>query len=268
MGNWANKKPMRRMGGFYRYGPGPALILFLTPLLIAAAALWWQHYHDDLDDARRAAESEFRIVTSVLTDNIQKKNYQVIDTLLNEWGANSHDIVELRLVAANGFVLGQYQRHEPAQHSLELKTLIEYSYDKKATLTAKKDLATVYAKRDNLALQLIVGSLFVGSAFWFLIDTVIRRRREAAVLKARTEELFEEKQLVEITLHSIGDAVITTDPLGKIAYMNPIAEQLTGWSQPEARDQPLPDVFRIVDEVTRKPAINPVALCLEEGSVV
>ncbi|WP_372523957.1 EAL domain-containing protein, partial [Sulfuricaulis sp.] len=46
------------------------------------------------------------------------------------------------------------------------------------------------------------------------------------------------------------------------------AEQLTGWSQPEARDQPLPDVFRIVDEVTRKPAINPVALCLEEGSVV
>jgi diguanylate cyclase (GGDEF)-like protein/PAS domain S-box-containing protein len=171
-------------------------------------------------------------------------------------------------VAANGFVLGQYQRHEPAQHSLELKTLIEYSYDKKATLTAKKDLATVYAKRDNLALQLIAGSLFVGTAFWFLIDTVIRRRREAAVLKARTEELFEEKQLVEITLHSIGDAVITTDPLGKITYMNPVAEQLTGWSQSEARNRPLPDVFHIIEEATRKPAANPVARCLEEGSMV
>ena len=256
------------MRGFYRHGPGAALILFLTPLLIAAAALWWQQYRNDLDEARRAAESEFRIITSVLTDNIQKKNYQVIDSLLKEWGANSPDIVELKLSAANDFVLGQYQRPEPALHSLELKTLIEYSYDKKATLTAKKDLAWVYTKRQTLALQLIAGALFVGAAFWFLIDTVIRRRREAAVLKARTEELFEGKQLVEITLHSIGDAVITTDPFGKITYMNPVAEQLTGWSQPEARDRPLLDVFHIIDEATRKPAANPVARCLEEGNAV
>ncbi len=259
---------MRLLNGFHRHGAWAALIVFLAPLLIAAAALWWQQYHHDLEEARRAAESEFRIVTSVLTDNIQKKNYQVIDSLLKEWGANSPDLVEIRLVAENGFVLGEYQRSSRAQHDLELKTPIEYSYEKKATLTAKKDLAWVYAKREKLALQLIAASLFVGAAFWFLIDTIIRRRREAAVLKTRTEELFEEKQLVEITLHSIGDAVITTDPLGKITYMNPVAEQLTGWSQPEARHRPLLDVFHIIDEATRKPAANPVARCLEEGSVV
>jgi len=259
---------MRLLNGFHRHGAWAALIVFLAPLLIAAVALWQQQYRNDLDEARRAAESEFRIITSVLTDNIQKKNYQVIDSLLKEWGANSPDIVEIRLVAANDFVLGEYQRSSRAQHDLELKTPIEYSYEKKATLTAKKDLAWVYAKREKLALQLIAASLFVGAAFWFLIDTIIRRRREAAVLKARTEELFEEKQLVEITLHSIGDAVITTDPLGKIAYMNPVAEQLTGWSQPEARHRPLLDVFHVIDETTRNPAVNPVAQCLEEGSVV
>jgi hypothetical protein len=100
---------MRRMGGFYRHGPGPALILLLTPLLIAAATLWWQHYHDDLDDARRAAESEFQIVTSVLTNNIQKKNYQVIDSLLKEWGANSPDIVEAKASRPSGKYKGEMQ---------------------------------------------------------------------------------------------------------------------------------------------------------------
>ena len=259
---------MRLPNGFHRHGAWVALIVFLAPLLIAAAALWWQQYQNYLDEARRAAESEFRIVTSVLTDNIQKKNYQVIDSLLKEWGANSPDIVELRLVAENGFVLGEYQRSSRAPHDLELKTLIEYSYEKKATLTAKKDLASVYAKRQKLALQLIAAFLFVGAAFWFLIDTIIRRRQEAAVLKARTEELFEEKQLIEITLHSIGDAVITTDPLGKVTYLNPIAEQLTGWSRQEARNKPLAEVFRIVEEATRKPAGDPVARCLAEGHSV
>ncbi|MEK7206601.1 MAG: hypothetical protein AAB134_01800 [Pseudomonadota bacterium] len=115
------------------------MILFLALLFLGGLALWRQHYLDNLEEATHSEQSEFRIITSVLTDAIRKKNYEVIDELLKDWGRNASDTVELKLVADNGFVFGQYQRREPAEHSLEFKTSIEYSYNKKATLTAKED---------------------------------------------------------------------------------------------------------------------------------
>jgi diguanylate cyclase (GGDEF)-like protein/PAS domain S-box-containing protein len=74
----------------------------------------------------------------------------------------------------------------------------------------------------------------------------------------RTEnELQVEKELAQVTLHSIGDGVITTDAAGRVEYLNPIAEQYTGWSTADARGRPLPEVYRIVDERTDK-AIDPI----------
>ncbi len=59
------------------------------------------------------------------------------------------------------------------------------------------------------------------------------------------EALHDEKERIQVTLHSIADGVITTDREGKIQYLNPIAEQLTGWSNEAARGMPLDRVFRI-----------------------
>ena len=66
---------------------------------------------------------------------------------------------------------------------------------------------------------------------------------------ARTEaDLEHEKELAEVTLHSIVDGVITTDASGRIEFMNPVAEQYLGWSGTEARGRPLTEVYRVVDE--------------------
>jgi PAS domain S-box-containing protein len=73
---------------------------------------------------------------------------------------------------------------------------------------------------------------------------------------------------LRITLHSIGDAVITTDATGCITRMNPIAEALTGWTNQEAESKPLIEVFRIVNAQTRQPAFNPVRHVLESGQIV
>lgn len=71
-----------------------------------------------------------------------------------------------------------------------------------------------------------------------------------------------------VTLSSIGDAVIATDSLGHIAFLNPIAEALTGWSQAEASGRPLEEVFVIVNETTRTAVDNPVEKVLRTGYVV
>ena len=87
--------------------------------------------------------------------------------------------------------------------------------------------------------------------------------------RKRAEELlFEEKERAQVTLQSIGDAVISTDADGRIYFLNPIAEALTGWRANEAMGRPLVDVFHIVDEDKREPAPDPVARSLVEGKVV
>ena len=95
----------------------------------------------------------------------------------------------------------------------------------------------------------------------------VQKRREEE-LEAIRSELFDAKELAEITLHSIGDGVITTDARGIIQYLNPVAEKLTGWKTAEALGMPLAQAFFIVDETSRRPARNPVTTCLEQGQTV
>src|SRR5437763_13440587 len=71
----------------------------------------------------------------------------------------------------------------------------------------------------------------------------------------------------QVTLSAIGDAVLTTDPEGRITYMNPVAESLTGWVAAEAHGQTLEDAFRIVDEETRQAVDQPVRRVIETGLV-
>ena len=85
--------------------------------------------------------------------------------------------------------------------------------------------------------------------------------------KAAERALFEEKERAQITLESIGDAVITTDALGQIEYLNPVAEELTGWDNRRAVGRPIDEVVRLVNEHTKEPVDNPVLRCLAEGRV-
>ncbi|MHC5539002.1 PAS domain-containing hybrid sensor histidine kinase/response regulator [Singulisphaera rosea] len=90
----------------------------------------------------------------------------------------------------------------------------------------------------------------------------IRRRQRVE------DELREQKEWLGVTLSSIGDAVIATDTEGRIIFMNPVAQALTGWGQDEASDRPLAEVFRIINEETRHTVENPVDKCLREGTIV
>jgi len=91
-------------------------------------------------------------------------------------------------------------------------------------------------------------------------DVRTRKRVELA--------LYAEKERAEVTLHSIGDAVIATDASGMIEYLNPVAELLTEWPVAEARGHPLHTVFRVIDELTGEAVADPVSRYLNEGSAV
>ena len=110
-------------------------------------------------------------------------------------------------------------------------------------------------------------TLLLLSAVGYL--TVRRMARERIQEKAAAESLlWEAKERAEVTLHSIGDAVVTTDVSGRVTDINSVAESLMGYPRAEMLGKPLDTVFKIVREGDHAPAANPVQRVLQEGKII
>ena len=101
----------------------------------------------------------------------------------------------------------------------------------------------------------------------YFSDVSERKQAEAAIRRSVTQ-LGIERDRLAVTLRSIGDAVISTDGAGRVELFNGVAEQLTGWTAEDARGRPIHEVFTIIDEESRQPAVSPVGRVLEEGVVL
>lgn len=92
--------------------------------------------------------------------------------------------------------------------------------------------------------------------------------RDISKRKRMEEELQAEKMRLNVTLRSIGDGVIVTDPKGRVVFLNRIAEDLTGWTEKEGLGKPLYEIFHIINENTGETCENPVDQVIETGSIV
>jgi diguanylate cyclase (GGDEF)-like protein/PAS domain S-box-containing protein len=99
----------------------------------------------------------------------------------------------------------------------------------------------------------------------YSFDRAIRNMVERQTAE---EVLFTEKERAQVTLNSIGDAVLSTDMLGNVTYLNAVAEKMTGWLKEDALGRPLAKVFEIVDGSTRQPSPNPMELALKKNETV
>jgi PAS domain S-box-containing protein len=95
-----------------------------------------------------------------------------------------------------------------------------------------------------------------------------RAIRYAIERKQAEEQLLEQREWLRVTLTSIGDAVLATDTAGRITFLNPVAESLTGWKKEEALGQPIQSVFRIIDERSRRVSDDLVARVLKENRII
>ena len=112
------------------------------------------------------------------------------------------------------------------------------------------------------ALAALLGLALAAAVFVALRVLPLRALRRAM------DALSREKERAEVTLRSIGDGVITTDALERIEFLNPVAEKLTGWSSEDARNRPLNEVFRLVNELTDEPLASPMQKALAEKRIV
>jgi len=102
-----------------------------------------------------------------------------------------------------------------------------------------------------------------GQPRYFVLQT-----QDISERKAFEEALHHERELAEVTLRSIGDAVITTDLQLCITSLNPIAEAMTGWTSSEARDRPIGEIFQLHDALSGQPVANPLRAAIEHDTIV
>ncbi len=100
------------------------------------------------------------------------------------------------------------------------------------------------------------------------VETLVAHCAQALLRATRLEREGEAQRWLATTLWSIGDAVIATDPDGRVRFMNPVAQTLTGWAEDDARGRPLDEVFAIHSEQTGAVVESPVAKVLREGTTV
>ncbi|HEV8199616.1 MAG TPA: CHASE3 domain-containing protein [Candidatus Polarisedimenticolia bacterium] len=112
-----------------------------------------------------------------------------------------------------------------------------------------------------LGLTTILGVLMVCVAFEFSRQSLRVQRRGADLIA-------DERERLRVTLASIGDAVIVTGVDGRIAFLNAVAEALTGWTQSEAAGRPLGEIFHLLDETTRARQEAPGLRAMREGAIV
>lgn len=108
----------------------------------------------------------------------------------------------------------------------------------------------------------------LGLVQWGERQMVLAMVRDISERKQAEDALAAEKELLAVTLRSIGDGVITTDQEGKVLLLSRIAEKLTGWSEEEARGKPLHEVMPLVHRVTRQRLESPVRRVLDSGQIV
>jgi len=97
---------------------------------------------------------------------------------------------------------------------------------------------------------------------------LLRALRYAIERKTMEEALFVEKERAQVTLNSIGDAVVCTDISGNITFLNLVAQKMTGWSLQEATSRPMAEVLRILDASSRETTPNPMDMAVGRNRTV
>lgn len=117
-------------------------------------------------------------------------------------------------------------------------------------------------RRDGTEFPAEISRAVIGTAPERCVHVTIR---DLTAWRRAQESLLREKEHALTTLDSIGDAVMTTDLAGRITYMNPVAERLTGWRNTQAIGEPMDIVLNLISDVNRQPMESPVVRCLREG---
>lgn len=200
----------------------------------------------------------------LVSDNPSQTNrVNAVRSQYGSWMGYAQDVIALRAVG------GEYEPRVSGGEGKRLMDSMRAQFT--ALIETEETLRNERTRATRRATQIAVGSGLVAAMLLGVVLAIFIRRQLVAVSRSYQLALLteqEQRQWLNITLTSIGDAVIVTDAEGRVNLINAVAESVTGWKMPEAVGRPLPEVFRIVNEETRGEIENPVTKVLRAGQVL
>ncbi len=219
-----------------------------------------ERYLEPYASSQRTIEADVVRVRSLTADNAaQEEDLERVVAAVNR----RLELIEqsIRLRRDSGFAAAQatVTTGEGKRLMDDMRTIVARMEAREEALLEQRNAE---ARRSYRAAQTL-GLVTTGLALLVLGLLFTGTRRFGA--ERRRAEQFADR--MNITLRSIGDAVLTTDNQGRILEMNPVAQALMGWTEAQAAGRPIEDTLIIVNEQTRRPAENPVGRVLREGIV-
>lgn len=228
------------------------------------AADWIKHTYEVLNTLTEIRSGSLQIELSNQNFRItqDKQNLRTRDAMA---AIREKNLQRVRTLTQDN--TAQQARWQKLQKLIDAQTPIYATLDE----MAHEELGLLKQRRriqsDDRRITLFAGVFSTLGLLLMLILGYRLIRRQLADTATSQKALARSEESLATTLHSIGDAVLTTDLEGRVTRMNSVAERLTGWTQEEALDQPVTTVFRIIHEHTRMPAEIPVGQALATGQV-
>ncbi len=259
---------MRRKGPILGFGAGNWLVLAaLAGLLIVVVHQLTQLQRERLRaTVAEQARDDIELIRASVQKALHEQDYQSIEPIVRQWGRGRGDIQEIRLVAANGFVIARYQRERPAAKVLQLTEKIPHFYKGHAILDLSKDLAPVEEDIAQWRIGLAGGAGVIAFIFWLLLWTNHLRKREALMLRRRNDELKQAetrmqdaflelergRHYLKHTLDSIASILVGVDADDRITQWNKRAEETTHIEAEDALGLPFTELLPQLREQTEQ----------------
>ncbi len=230
-----------------------------------------EQYLEPYAAATKRLENEIAKFKSMPRIDISTKDVEHVEQLVRQNIERLQSRIDLRRTAG-------FDAAAKAIATGEDKRMMDSLRGEIARLQAKKTAALEHdvkfsdeATRTRTYMFLVTGLLNIGVLTWgYRRIAEALKQRDIALHDAQRHglELQMQKDLLSVTLGSIGDCVLVTDSKGTVTFMNAVAEEVTGWRLAEASGKPIPEIFRILNEHTREPVENPVEKVIKHGVIV
>ena len=253
------------------------LLVFIVILLIflfsVITAILTQR-HEMMEEVQDDAQRELELIGSFTREALLKMDYASVEQFLNQWAEEHTEIIELKAVAPNDFVLIHFSRRVSSISDttfINLTFQVEYDGNDLAFLEMTKDLSDAQKLMLRLSIPLILGSIFltivIGLLLWYAMRNLalIPMEREISI-REHAERKF------RLLLESTPDALIYADQDGKIMMVNAQAELLFGYNRNELEgnqiENLMPERFRskhlmFREKFTLKPEARPMGMNME-----
>jgi len=236
-----------------------ALAIAFTIALVPPIISLVSDYRHELAAVTIEAEINSRIVGQLIQSNPDLWFYETLrlDELLARRSLQSDNREEIRSIFGPDKKLVAESKDKLRLPTITGNTML---------FDAGREIGRIEVTRSlRPALIEALGMLLVSSLFGIAVFHVIRTIPLKALYRA-FNELANEKEKAQITLKSIGDAVITTGADMRIDYLNPIAEKLIGWTASQVQGRHIEEILNIYNEMSHQPAVNPIRECLENDN--